>query len=221
MVLLRFPLSRSLIFSTLFHGALFILAGISLQNQYQEIKTLTPKGIMLEMGNYQATGTISSAATTKTTPKVTKVVPNSPFYHKKNQPHPEVKESESQAHNNSNQLGNATYSTGATGPLGDPNGVEAKASERYLYELKLMLEQRKIYPGQARMMGQTGKVIVRFVVHKDGSIDQAEIVEPSPFSKLNEAALKLIQNVKQFKPIPTELGKEQWTLNVPIHYSLN
>jgi protein TonB len=221
MVLARLPLSRSLLLSALFHGVLFVVFGASLQSQWQEIKVLTPKGIMLEMGSFQATGTMAKTVPAKAPAKmVAKPVLNSPYYHTKNQPHPEVKEGETQG-NKLNQLGNATTSSAGSGPLGDPNGVAVQATERYLYELKLLIEQRKIYPAQARMMGQTGKVVVRFVVHQDGTIDQAEIIEASPFTKLNEAALKLIQNVKQFKAIPAEIGKDQWILNVPIHYTLN
>jgi TonB family protein len=117
------------------------------------------------------------------------------------------------------RLGNASFGA-SEGTMGDPNGVAMSARSRYLYELKLFFDQRKRYPSQARDLGQSGEVIVAFEILKDGKIQNVSLHTPSPFERLNRAALTLVQEAGSFKALPTELG-DKWPLTVPIRYELN
>lgn len=121
-------------------------------------------------------------------------------------------------------LGNplGTSSTGAlTGREGVANGSEVSPEERYLYELRKLLERRKKYPVMARRMGHTGKVMMRFTLNADGSLSASEMVEKTPYDSLNNAALELVKGIDGIKPFPKEITRNAWVITVPIEYSLN
>ncbi|MFZ4713357.1 MAG: energy transducer TonB [Bacteriovoracaceae bacterium] len=204
---------RSMLLSVLFHALIFVTFGYKLSEHYKSLEqSLSPKGVLVEMGSFATNAPVQSASSRVS--KTTKETVKSPVVKSL-----AVSDLALDA-KASSTIGNSTTSSNGLGNVGDPNGVESSALERYIYELKLVLEQNKQYPNQARMLGQEGKVTVSFTLKKDGSIIDVKISESSTYSKLNEAALKLIESLKQFKPFPSELKREQWTLNVPIQYSL-
>lgn len=91
----------------------------------------------------------------------------------------------------------------------------------YLSELRARLEEVKHYPQQARRLGQTGSVEVAFMVHPDGKIDEARIVRPSPFKRLNESALATVATLKKFRPLPEGFDGNPLTVTLPIRYTIS
>lgn len=106
------------------------------------------------------------------------------------------------------------------GPLGRPDGFKADAKERYLYELKVLIESRKVYPAMAKRLRETGRVIVAFEILKDGHIQRVHLARPSHFSHLNEAALRLISGIEKYRPLPSSISEEKLSLKIPVEYVL-
>ena len=90
----------------------------------------------------------------------------------------------------------------------------------YLADVRRLLEGKKSYPLAARRLGHQGKVVVRFVVGRDGRILQAAITEASPSDILNRAARTLIENLSELKPFPSEIRLAEWAVVVPIEYQM-
>ena len=65
--------------------------------------------------------------------------------------------------------------------------------------LSKWLSKNLVYPEQAAEMGIQGKVIVRFVVEKDGSVTQATVVKGID-PALDKEALRVIQTMPKWKP---------------------
>lgn len=107
-----------------------------------------------------------------------------------------------------------------TGREGVANGIEVTAEVRYIYELKKMLERKKMYPQMAKSMGHQGVVQVQFVIDRAGKILSHELLKTS-HPLLNKAALDLIRAIDGQKPFPTEISKLTWKISVPIEYSLH
>lgn len=103
--------------------------------------------------------------------------------------------------------------------LGSPNG-SGSGSLRYQDELFLLFESRKSYPQAARRLNQQGKVLISLRVWANGTIDGEKVVEASPYPRLNQAALGLVQQVGKFKPLPEGSGPYA-TFLLPIEYSIN
>jgi len=90
----------------------------------------------------------------------------------------------------------------------------------YLLKLKRLIEKNKTYPKRAKRLKQTGKVYLNFTIAKNGNINNIKIIKNSKYKRLNEAALKIIEEIKTFEPIPTELNKTNWNITVPIQYQI-
>lgn len=109
----------------------------------------------------------------------------------------------------------------ADGRMGVDNGFRASERERYLYELRVLLEGRKIYPKISRHMGEAGKVTIRFIIRQDGGIDLVEVVKASSFARLNQAASDLVSGLKKYKPLPEGVESASMQVEVPIEFVLN
>lgn len=107
------------------------------------------------------------------------------------------------------------------GREGVRNGQEVSAEDRYLFELRKLLERKKRYPMMARKMGHEGRVLVSFTLAPDGSVTKSEVVEKAEFESLNEAAHELVKSIHGAKPFPEEIHKTTWNITLPIDFSLN
>lgn len=105
------------------------------------------------------------------------------------------------------------------GREGVATGSEVSPEVRYLYELKKLLERKKVYPQMARAMGYAGTVRVEFTLGREGEIQALRVLQGA-HPILDEAAQKLVRSIEKQKPFPQEIARAQWTIEVPIEYSL-
>lgn len=91
---------------------------------------------------------------------------------------------------------------------------------QYIQEIKNAIEEKKYYPRRARKLHHEGTVSVRFTILKDGTIKDISLENPSRFKRLNSGALKTLQSIGKFSPIPKELNLDDWEIVVPIEYIL-
>lgn len=90
----------------------------------------------------------------------------------------------------------------------------------YIALLKRHIEKYKFYPKSAKRLKQEGKVKISFILSENGEIKSPRIVQGCSYKRLNKAAIKLFDRVSRFKPIPKELNKSSWNLDIPIEYSI-
>ena len=109
-------------------------------------------------------------------------------------------------------------------PKKTTNIVSLKQKNRlknaYLLKLREKIEAYKTYPKRAKRLKQQGQVVVSFEILEDGKITNANIINGSKFKRLNHAAIKLIEKIVRFDPIPKELNKNRWNIEIPINYSI-
>ena len=101
----------------------------------------------------------------------------------------------------------------------DREKLERQKAE-YLKKVRQMIERKKYYPGIAKKLRQTGEVEVQFVIQRDGSVCCAKVVRASKYRRLNHAALKTVNEIGTFGPLPKVFDEEQLILTVPINYRL-
>ncbi len=82
------------------------------------------------------------------------------------------------------------------------------------------IHRKKFYPRPARRDRDQGEVVVAFVIQKSGSLENIRVTRSSGFESLDQAALKTLQRLNPFRPLPEELNKQQWALAVPISFTL-
>lgn len=103
---------------------------------------------------------------------------------------------------------------------GGGSGAAFTARDRYLAEIRALMEQQKRYPSRAKMMKQEGRVEIAFTVASNGAISDIALVKPSPTSSLNQATLEILAKIARFKPIPSEIRLSSLRLTVPVEYRL-
>lgn len=96
--------------------------------------------------------------------------------------------------------------------LGLENGFASLIRER--------IAAAKTYPTAARQAGQEGKVLVAFVLDKDGHILDLSVQRSSGHEKLDEAAVEAVKKAASFPPIPEKLKRETMSFKLPISFNL-
>lgn len=92
--------------------------------------------------------------------------------------------------------------------------------QAFFNSLRADIERRKPYPKMAKRLRQTGEVILRFEISRDGKIKNVIVDEPSRYRSLNEAAQKLISNLKGSYPLPSTIQANAISIRLPVNYSL-
>lgn len=105
------------------------------------------------------------------------------------------------------------------------SGARASSARRdaelaYLAELQRAIGRYQRFPDEARRRRKTGVATVAFVVTAEGRIREVRIHKTSGESSLDDAALKALQRLNRFKPIPEVIGRRSWSMRVPIRFDL-
>ncbi|UXR66033.1 TonB family protein [Bdellovibrio bacteriovorus] len=208
----------SLILSVLLHGGLFVLALVMAAPGVVPL----PVGVELMYGDG---GTVQAPKQEEVVkaPKVKAlaVVDNSDGPAIKTEKITEAPQEQIPTGKTAGSLAGTSDKGALEGREGVANGIEVSPEQRYLYEIKKLLERRKRYPMLAKKMGQTGKVTMRFTLAQDGSLLASEVLEKAPYDTLNQAAHDLVKGIHGMKPFPHEIQKTSWVITVPIEYVLN
>ena len=102
-----------------------------------------------------------------------------------------------------------------------PPNAQAKRDYGWLTEMiSRRVEELRHYPASARLDTAEGKVVVKFVIHEDGSIGEAEVFQSSGHPELDKAALETLRQATPLH-LPRPLGKPRMTLKIPIKYYLD
>ncbi len=101
-------------------------------------------------------------------------------------------------------------------------GAEASSLRAgYMQLCRGLIERHKEYPVMARRGRVQGTVVVRGTLARDGSLRQCTVNLTSGSSLLDKAAVRAVQSVGRFPPVPAELPGEELVLEVPISFTLN
>jgi protein TonB len=81
--------------------------------------------------------------------------------------------------------------------------------------IKKIIEKNISYPSMARRMGWQGKVLLSFIVCRDGRIEDLQIVESSGYKQLDRNALETVKQVEPFPNPPVRVK-----LVLPVLYRI-
>ena len=90
----------------------------------------------------------------------------------------------------------------------------------YFSQLRRSIELSWRYPLEAAQRGQEGKVLVGFVIHKDGSISGLKILASSGFYILDRSVLDAIKVAAPFFPLPKSFGRNSLPISGAFNYVL-
>lgn len=78
----------------------------------------------------------------------------------------------------------------------------------------------KAYPTASRQAGHEGKVLVAFVLSKDGQVLDVSVQRTSNHERLDEAAVEAVKKAAPFPPIPEKIKRDSMSFKLPISFNL-
>jgi protein TonB len=97
---------------------------------------------------------------------------------------------------------------------------EFTTAREYFEMLNLRIHSFKEYPESAKSRHLEGRVKIRFVVSKDGSLADIKILKSSRYKNLDEAALAAVKRAAPFPRPPAFLFKTPLTMQISILFEL-
>ena len=114
-------------------------------------------------------------------------------------------------------IGTGAYGAGH-GAIGD--GPRDGPGDDYLDRLKRWLNKFKRYPKDAIDKKQEGRLVVSFVVLRDGTVLDPRIERSSGIPSLDEAAIAMLRAASPVPPLPETYRGERAALDLPVGYSI-
>ncbi|MGD2020768.1 MAG: energy transducer TonB, partial [Thiohalocapsa sp.] len=99
--------------------------------------------------------------------------------------------------------------------------ARGKAERRYLAALQRALARERYYPPAARRRGLEGTTKVQFTIDAGGAFSGIRVSESAGAANLDDAAQRTVQRLARFEPIPAVIGRNRWTVQVPIVFRIN
>jgi protein TonB len=93
-------------------------------------------------------------------------------------------------------------------------------TERYLAEIRDQIARQQTYPAPSRSFREEGSVRIRLTLNRSGSVVKIELMEASPYKRLNDAAMRAATKASPFRPFPDEVKFETWRITLPVRFTL-
>ena len=99
------------------------------------------------------------------------------------------------------------------------NTLDYKFHSYYL-ALKRKIELVWEYPYKARQTGVQGRLLMRFVINRDGSLAEVKVLRSSGVALLDHEAVRAIRNASPFPPLPERMNSERLAVTATFEYLL-
>jgi protein TonB len=116
---------------------------------------------------------------------------------------------------------NSPIQTNSSPGAASPPSVSSQEMKQHYFKahfvyIKKIIEKNISYPPMARRMGWQGKVLVSFIVCRDGRVENLLVVESSGHAQLDRNALETVKQVVPFPSPPVRVK-----LVLPVTYKIS
>jgi TonB family protein len=88
----------------------------------------------------------------------------------------------------------------------------------YAGVLKGWLQRNMHYPRAARLAGQEGDVVVRFVIDREGNVQSVELETGSGYPLLDREATEMVERGDPFPAMPDDMPGDRLEVRVPVSF---
>ncbi|HSH43498.1 MAG TPA: TonB family protein [Arenicellales bacterium] len=88
----------------------------------------------------------------------------------------------------------------------------------YAGVLKGWLQRNMHYPRAARLAGQEGDVVVRFVIDREGNVQSVELETGSGYPLLDREATEMVERGDPFPAMPEDMPGDRLEVRVPVSF---
>lgn len=90
----------------------------------------------------------------------------------------------------------------------------------YMRSLKEKIEGIWQYPEKAKKLGISGDLNMRFVIKRDGTLGEIDIIRPSGYVELDKAAMKAVKDASPFWPLPADWEGDDYAIDGHFIYDM-
>ncbi|MBN2332710.1 MAG: energy transducer TonB [Deltaproteobacteria bacterium] len=91
----------------------------------------------------------------------------------------------------------------------------------YFIHLKRKIEGVWEYPYLARESGLQGRLLMRFVINRDGTLAETTILQSSGFPLLDHEAIRAVHDAAPFPPLPARMEVDRLSVTATFEYLLD
>lgn len=102
----------------------------------------------------------------------------------------------------------------------DHEATSVSLHQAYYEEIRKKVSSRKAYPRIARMQGLQGRVLVAFLLSKEGHIIESKVESSSGHDILDRSALEAVQMAQPFPAFPESFRSKTVRMEITLVYSL-
>lgn len=91
----------------------------------------------------------------------------------------------------------------------------------YAKNARSRIVNRQSVPEEARRLGHSGSVKLKFVLNASGQLDSTEIASSSGYSELDEQALSAVRSAAPFGHLPDGIGRDSLPMSITLKYKVD
>ncbi|MCB1220371.1 MAG: TonB family protein [Planctomycetales bacterium] len=91
----------------------------------------------------------------------------------------------------------------------------------YAKNARSRIVNRQSVPEEARRLGHSGSVKLKFVLNASGQLDSLEIASSSGYSELDEQALSAVRSAAPFGHLPDGIGRDSLPMSITLKYKVD
>ncbi|MFM6928927.1 MAG: energy transducer TonB [Bdellovibrio sp.] len=118
------------------------------------------------------------------------------------------------------KVSEAASSGNSDSEVGEMNGATSGKLSQYYLEIRSKVAQQQVYPRIARMQGLSGRVLVAFVLSKNGNIAEAKVQSSSGHEILDRSAVEAVKSAQPFPVFPEFFNRDSVRVEIPLVYNL-
>lgn len=100
-------------------------------------------------------------------------------------------------------------------------GTQSIKYASYMKHIKDKIQNVWVYPEEARMNGQQGRLLILFSIGKNGKLERVSLLNSSGFNSLDSAAIQAVKDASPFPPLPKRLNIDRLNIYATFSYRLN
>ena len=103
-------------------------------------------------------------------------------------------------------------------PLYGSDTKNRDITKRWQHLVSARLQQQKRYPTSAEGKRETGTVMLRFQINRDGTVSSRNIIRSSGVAALDQEVLAMLQRAQPMPAFFPGMSQSQMTLTVPVEF---
>lgn len=101
------------------------------------------------------------------------------------------------------------------------NYGQKRAKEQYAWQVERRLAQFPYVPKESGPVRQTGSLLLRLTVSRDGRLLDVVLERSSGLSSLDAGVIETLRRASPYPPVPADIPGDRYTFQLPVNFNYN